>query len=356
MGLAINPSSEFWRAKRVLVTGHTGFKGSWLCLWLRRLGAEVGGLALPPSSSPNLFEAADIGADLTHFECDIRDHDKTQQCIRAFDPEIVFHLAAQALVRPSYDAPVDTFATNIMGTVHVLDALRQCNSITACVVATTDKVYRNTEMGIAFSEDDPLGGHDPYSASKAATEMVVDSYKKSFFDDKGIGIAAARAGNAIGGGDWSPERLIPDAVKAWHAGETLQVRRPSAVRPWQHVLEPLYGYLRLAESIWDNPQNAQSFNFGPNADDVHAVRHMIELAREAFGQGDVDYAQQMTGPHEAGLLSLDNSKAKKNLGVAPRWQTDEAIAQTMNWYRRFYKGTSARKLCDADIDAFEASR
>lgn len=353
---ATNPLSEFWRGKRVLVTGHTGFKGAWLCLWLKRLGAETAGLALPPSTQPNLFDAANIGDQLTHFECDIRDFDKTQQCIRGFNPEIVFHLAAQALVRPSYDAPIETFSTNVMGTVHVLEAIRKCKSTMACVVATTDKVYRNSEQGTAFNEDEPLGGHDPYSASKAATEMVVDSYRKSFFSDKGIGLAAARAGNAIGGGDWSQERLIPDAVKAWHKNEQLLIRRPSSVRPWQHVLEPLFGYIKLAEAVWDRPESSEAFNFGPNQDDIYSVREVVEIAREAFGKGEIEFATQLSGPHEAQTLSLDNSKAKKKLGVSPRWQTDQAIAQTMNWYRRFYKGAPAQQLCHADIDAFEAAR
>jgi len=350
------PNLDFWREKRVLVTGHTGFKGAWLSLWLDRLGARVGGLSLVPPTKPNLFSLANIQGDVAHCICDIRDPKATAIAIADFKPEIVFHLAAQALVRPSYDDPLATFATNVMGTAHVLDAIRRTSSVTTCIVATTDKVYRNEETGHAFSESAPLGGHDPYSASKAAAEMVVQSYHKSFLAEHGVAVAAARAGNAIGGGDWSAERLIPDAVKAWSHGNQVRIRRPDAFRPWQHVLEPLFGYIMLAEAIWDNPNLAAPFNFGPNSDDVHSVRAVIEQAQAAFGIGDVDFATDHAGPHEAGLLSLDNAKAKHQLGVSPRWSTSDAVSITMNWYRRYNEGADARALCYADIDMFEAAR
>ncbi len=352
---ATKPNTGFWAGKRVLVTGHTGFKGAWLSLWLHRLGAQVSGLSLAPRTDPNLFSLAHLDDTVAHQICDIRDAKSTAKIFAEFQPEVVFHLAAQALVRPSYDDPLETFAINVMGTAHVLDAIRRTHSVAACVVATTDKVYRNTEHGIAFEEQAPLGGHDPYSASKAASEMVVESYAKSFLAEHGVALASARAGNAIGGGDWSQERLIPDAIRAWSKGSCLDVRRPNAVRPWQHVLEPLFGYIKLAEVIWDNPNLAQPFNFGPNASDVFTVRNVVEQASTAFGKGDAEFAQFDTGPHEAHLLSLGNTKAKKKLGVGPKWRTDEAISVTMNWYRRYFDGADARDVCMADIAAYEAA-
>ncbi|MFT6658765.1 MAG: CDP-glucose 4,6-dehydratase [Maritalea sp.] len=352
---AINPNVEFWAGKRVMITGHTGFKGAWLSLWLDRMGARVGGLSLAPSTEPNLFTLANIQGDVAHCVCDIRDAKATAMAVADFKPEIIFHLAAQALVRPSYDDPLATFSTNVMGTAHVLDAIRRTHSVTTCVVATTDKVYRNHEQGRPYVEHDPLGGHDPYSASKAAAEMIVESYKQSFLAEHGVGLAAARAGNAIGGGDWSAERLFPDAVKAWSQGRQLHVRRPDAVRPWQHVLEPLSGYIKLAEAIWDNPKMASPFNFGPNSEGALTVRSIIEQAQAAFGIGDVEFASNISGPHEAGLLSLDNTKAKHELGLSPRWSTSAAIGTTMNWYRHFYDGADARSLCYADIESFEAA-
>ncbi len=350
-----NPDHEFWQNKRVLITGHTGFKGAWLSLWLDRLGAEVGGLSLAPATEPNLFDVAAIRGDVAHSICDLRDAKATAIAVSAFKPEVVFHLAAQALVRPSYNDPLGTFDTNVMGTANLLDAVRRTRSVKACVVATTDKVYRNDETGRAFEETDALGGHDPYSASKAASEMIVESYRKSFFVEAGVGIAAARAGNVIGGGDWSEDRLIPDAVRAWTSGEVLDVRRPDAVRPWQHVLEPLLGYIKLAEAIWDVPNTIEAVNFGPDRGDVLPVRKLIEGAQLAFGSGETHFAETIRGPHEAGLLSLNNEHAREALNVSPRWQTDIAIAKTMNWYKRFYDGESARELCLADIDQYEGS-
>ncbi|MGJ8527847.1 CDP-glucose 4,6-dehydratase [Maritalea sp.] len=351
---AQNPNRAFWSGKRVLITGHTGFKGAWLSLWLDKLGAKVGGLSLNPSTQPNLFEAANVKGDVAHTICDIRDAEKTAICVANFKPEIVFHLAAQALVRPSYNDPLDTFSTNVMGTAHVLDAIRRTSSVSTCVVATTDKVYRNHERGRAFLESDPLGGHDPYSASKAASEMVIQAYQKSYLSESGVGLAAARAGNAIGGGDWSEERLLPDAIKAWQGEETLHIRRPNAVRPWQHVVEPLFGYIKLAESIFNDPKRTTPYNLGPDADDNHTVRSVVGRARAAFGKGEVSFANEYEGPHEAGLLSLDNSKAKQELGIYPRWSIDDAVDKSMNWYRAFYNGGDARALCYADIEAFEA--
>jgi len=348
-----NPDKEFWCGKRVLVTGHTGFKGSWLAIWLDQLGAKVCGISLKPNTAPNLFDLAEVSGDVAHSICDIRDAEKLAVTVSNFKPEIVFHLAAQALVRPSYADPLETFSSNTMGTANLLDAVRRVDSVNACVVVTTDKVYNNEETGRHFYEDDKLGGHDPYSASKAAAELVVSSYRSAFLANKNVGVASARAGNAIGGGDWSDERLIPDAVKSWQRGEVLQIRRPGAIRPWQHLLDPLCGYLKLAESIWHSPENATAFNFGPDPEDSHSVKSIIETACAAFGRGEVEFAEAKTGPHEAHLLSLNNAKAKTKLGVSPKWTTETAVLKTMNWYKAFYAGQNARSLCLNDIRAFE---
>src|SRR4029079_9453459 len=263
MAVTAAPQADFWRGKSVLVTGHSGFKGSWLTLALHRRGAKVTGISLPPLTTPNLVGEARI-AELcrSHF-LDIRDAAGVAGIIRAARPEIVFHLAAQPLVRESYRDPLTTFETNVMGTAHVLEALRGLDGVRVAVMVTTDKVYRTVEMPGSHREDDPLGGHDPYSASKAASEMVIESYRQSYLGEKSVAVASARAGNVIGGGDWSADRLFPDAVRAWRGGETLRVRRPGAVRPWQHVLEPVFGYLVLAQRLWERPSLAGAYNFGP---------------------------------------------------------------------------------------------
>ncbi len=255
--------ASFWRGRRVLLTGHSGFKGSWLTLWLHRLGAVVTGVSLPPETAPNIFTDADIGALCDSHFCDIRAAAPLAELVRAARPEVVLHLAAQPLVRASYREPRETFATNVMGTVNVLDALRGLDGVRVAVMVTTDKVYRSQEAPRPYREDDALGGHDPYSASKAASEMAIASYRDAFLSAQGVAVASARAGNVIGGGDWSEDRIIPDAVRAWQAGQTLEVRRPQAIRPWQHVLEPLAGYLTLAQALWQRPALADSYNFGP---------------------------------------------------------------------------------------------
>jgi CDP-glucose 4,6-dehydratase len=348
-----NPAPGFWRNRRVLLTGHTGFKGAWMSLWLHRLGAKVVGLSLPPVTSPNLFSAARIDSVLASHFCDIRDRQVTAAVIGEADPEIVFHLAAQPLVRASYREPVETFATNVLGTAHVLDALRTARSVRAVVAITTDKVYRNEESPTPFRETDPLGGHDPYSASKAAAEMVIASYRDSFLADRGVAVASARAGNVVGGGDWSEDRLIPDAVRAWTKGRTLQIRRPRATRPWQHVLEPVSAYLCLAEKLWQQPALAGAYNFGPETDDAATVRAVVEMAQRAFGTGTVAWGAGDEGPHEAGWLALEIEKARTALGIHPRWALDVTIERTMRWYREQHAGADARALCEADITAFE---
>jgi CDP-glucose 4,6-dehydratase len=346
------PDAEFWRGKRVFVTGHTGFKGSWLCLVLERLGAIWSGLSLRPETNPNLFELSGIGHGGGGVFADIRDLQSVSRALTDFQPEIVFHLAAQPLVRRSHRDPVETFTTNVTGTSHLLEAARLCDSVKTVVVVTTDKVYRNNETCAAFSEEDSLGGHDPYSASKAAAEMVVQSYRQSFFANQGKGLAAARAGNVIGGGDWSEDRILPDAVRAWGVGRPLEVRNPEATRPWQHVLEPLCGYLCLAEEIHKNPDASSDFNFGPDSHDVATVREVVEIAKAAFGRGDVAWGVKRDRLHEAKALSLDNSKAKARLGIRPVWSLQDAVSRTMSWYRRQADGENARALCEQDFEAF----
>jgi CDP-glucose 4,6-dehydratase len=349
------PDSKFWRGKRVLLTGHSGFKGAWLSLWLQRLGADVTGVALPPATQPNLFTLAGLATRMQSRICDIRDAPALVDIVSAARPEIALHLAAQPLVRPGYRDPLGTFATNVMGTAHLLDAIRGVDSVRAVVVVTTDKVYRAVADSLPYREDDPLGGYDPYSASKAAGEIVVASYRDAFLDEQGVAVATARAGNVIGGGDWSEDRLLPDAVRAWQDAATLEVRRPAAVRPWQHVLEPLAGYLVLAERIYRQPELAGAFNFGPRATDAATVREVIELAQAAYGGGRVHFATTTTGPHETAALTLDASKAGKLLGITPRWGLAEAVKRAIAWYRAAHAGDDARALCAADFDAYEAA-
>jgi len=356
MGLARTglPDSAFWNGKRVLVTGHTGFKGGWLAIWLNRLGARVSGIALPPDTQPNLYDSGAAASVAETVLCDIRDAPAIESAVRRIDPEIIFHLAAQALVLRSYQEPLETLNTNIMGSANILHALRKASAARAAVMVTTDKVYENLEQPIPYREDDRLGGRDPYSASKAASEIVIASLQRAFLAGK-VAVATARAGNVIGGGDWSGNRLIPDAVKAWTSGKPLEVRNPESIRPWQHVLEPLAGYLVLAETIWRRPELAAAYNFGPDPHEISSVRKLVSLARDSFGQGDVEFMRSDAQPHEAGLLALENSKARHVLGVAPRWNLETAADRTMQWYRSFYRGRSAPALCTDDIAAYEAA-
>jgi CDP-glucose 4,6-dehydratase len=344
----------FWRGKRVLITGHTGFKGAWLAFWLQRLGAEVTGIALPAATKPSLFGLLAEESWMHSHEADIRDATLLKTLVQAAHPEIVFHLAAQALVRASYQQPVETFATNVMGTANLLDALRDLPGVRVAVMVTTDKVYQNREWPHPYREDDALGGHDPYSASKAASELVIASYRASFLDASGIAVASARAGNVIGGGDWSLDRLIPDAVRAWQSGRTLSIRSPGSTRPWQHVLEPLAGYLRMAEILWYQPKLSGAYNFGPNSHEVATVHTVVELARHTYGAGEVDYHGEKNTLHEAGALSLETAKARLILGVEPKWSLPEAVQRTVVWYRNQIAGADARELCAADIDAYES--
>ena len=347
------PDSSFWNGKRVLLTGHTGFKGSWLSIWLHHLGAEVQGVALDPHGDPNLFHAAGVGNLINHRTCDIRDLAALQEIADAFQPEIVIHLAAQALVRKSYVEPLDTFSTNVMGTANVLETLRTLGTVKVAIIVTTDKVYADDGGHAPYTEDSPLGGHDPYSASKAASEIVIDSYRKSFLAEKGVAVASARAGNVIGGGDWSEDRLLPDAVRAWITEKTLDIRMPGAIRPWQHVLEPLAGYLALAELLWDNKDMAGPYNFGPPAESAVAVGTVVKLAREAFGTGDLAFSRTPPALHEAECLMLDTAKSANSLYLKRPWTVTRAVTETMSWYKAFYQGEDPCQLCRNAIEEYE---
>lgn len=338
----------------MLLTGHTGFKGSWMALWLQRMGAKVTGVALPPSTAPSLFTLLGDQPGLKSCLCDIRDEKVMHELVLAARPEVVFHLAAQALVRASYHCPEETFSTNVMGTVNLLEAVRHVPDVKVVVAVTTDKVYKNLEWCYPYREDDPLGGHDPYSASKAAAEMVVASYRSSFLKGAGIALASARAGNVIGGGDWSVDRLIPDAIRAWQAQRPLSVRNPQATRPWQHVLEPLAGYMTLAERLWLEPDLADAYNFGPAPQEAATVDTVLKSASGRGTYCEFRYEKSVNSVHEANWLALETSKSCQTLGWHPRWDLNESVSRTFAWYRSQHAGQSARTLCNSDIDAYEA--
>ena len=344
---------DFWRGKRVLVTGHTGFKGGWLVLWLQRLGAQVTGISLSPNTTPNLFNLIKIQELCNSYFCDIREAKELTKLIKSAQPEVIFHLAAQPLVRRSYQEPIETFGSNVMGTAHVLNAVRGLESAKAVVMVTTDKVYRNNDSYWPYREDDALGGHDPYSASKASSEIVISSFRDAFLSEQGVAVASARAGNVIGGGDWSEGRLVPDAVRAWQTGATLQIRQPQAIRPWQHVLEPLAGYLTLAEKLWHQPSLAKAYNFGPHTHEAATVREVVERAQKAYGRGEIQFGDGSEGPHEAGWLALETTRAQVDLGLQPKWSLAETITRTMAWYRSQHAGADGKELCLAEIEDYD---
>lgn len=350
-------SPTFWSGRRVFVTGHTGFKGGWLMALLSRLGAEAAGYALSPASRPSLFDVAGIDRFGTSMIGDIRDGGRLAAALADVRPEIVLHLAAQALVRPARADPLETFSTNVVGTAHVLEAVRRTEGIQACVVVTSDKVYDNVEWPWAYRETDRLGGKEPYGASKACAELVVDAYRASYFSADGhpAALATGRAGNVIGGGDWAQDRLIPDAVRAFSAGTTLLLRNPSSVRPWQHVLEPLTGYLRLAEAlVLDRNALPQppTFNFGPAQEDAVPVRVVADAIAARWGDG-ASWAQDTRfQPYEARLLEVDSAKARGALGWRPRWRLSEALDRTIAWYKARQSGEDMHAFTLRQIDEY----
>ncbi|UWQ89460.1 CDP-glucose 4,6-dehydratase [Aliisedimentitalea scapharcae] len=344
---------SFWSGKRVLVTGHTGFKGSWLSLWLCELGAEVFGLALEPDTEPSLFEQLQLAERMDHRIGDIRDAVVLSERVKEVQPDVVFHLAAQPLVLASYDDPLETWDTNVMGTAHMLDALRQLDKLCAAVMITTDKVYENREWMHPYREDDRLGGHDPYSASKAACELVISSYRKSFFKDRPVQLASARAGNVIGGGDWAENRLLPDIIRALSVGKPVAVRNPHARRPWQHVLEPLSGYLRLAEHMVKRQHYVNAYNFGPEAADVKSVGDLV-LGALAHWPGQWLDKSDPDARHEAGLLSLGIEQARSDLRYSPRWDFAQGLHKTVDWYRAVHEGEDPLVITRRQIAEFGA--
>ncbi len=342
----MNSFEQFYQGRKILVTGHTGFKGGWLATWLRLLGAEVTGFALPPNTSPNLFTAAAVGEGINSIFGDIRELSELRTAVIQHCPEIIIHNAAQPLVRRSYREPIETYATNVMGTAHLLEAARHVASVRAVVVVTSDKCYENREWSRGYREDDAMGGHDPYSSSKGAAELVVAAYRRSFYGQAGSAcVASVRAGNVIGGGDWSEDRLIPDMVRGICSSNGCVIRRPEAVRPWQHVLEPLRGYLLLAQRMVEHGHSyAGAWNFGPRQEDAVPVAQIAKRFTALWGKGQVTFQPDPTAPHEAQYLRLDCEKAARRLGWQPKLTLDDTLEWTTEWYRGFYDDASKARL------------
>jgi CDP-glucose 4,6-dehydratase len=364
-GVGLEPLRQVYAGKRVLLTGHTGFKGGWLAHWLDLLGAEVTGYALAPDTTPALFDAAEVGRACESVIGDVRDLGALRRVVREVRPELVFHLAAQPLVRLSYEAPLETLETNVMGTANLLEALRLEEVRCAAVIATSDKCYENREWLWGYREDEPMGGHDPYSMSKGAAELVVASWRRSFFRpdrlaEHGVALASARAGNVVGGGDWARDRIVPDCLRALQAGEPIPVRNPAAIRPWQHVLEPLGGYLALGARL-AGPGAArfcEPWNFGPHAEDARTVREVVEALVRAWGSGRWEDRHDPRAPHEAGFLRLSIEKAQSRLGWAPRWRFETTFQKTAEWYRAHGAGGlpgAMAELCRRQIREYLAS-
>lgn len=347
----------FWRGRRVLMTGHTGFKGAWLCLWLEALGADVTGFASGPPTVPTLYEQARCEAGVRSTLGDVRSLEAVEAAVRAARPEVVIHMAAEALVRRSLRDPLTTYGVNVLGTANVLDAVRRLgDDVRAVVSVTTDKCYLNREWEWGYREDEALGGKDPYSSSKACAEHVTAAFRDSYLARRGIGVATARAGNVLGGGDWAEDRLVPDLMRAAIAGEPLVVRSPDAIRPWQHVLNPLLGYLTLAQRLWEAPDEfASGWNFGPADADARPVAWVVERLRERWpDEVGVELAPRPDGSREALALKLDSSKARARLGWAPRWALGEGLDATAEWYAGFRDGADVRGICEAQLEAFAA--
>lgn len=356
--LAVNQA--FWKGKRVLLTGHTGFKGSWLSLWLQSMGAEVIGYALAPSTSPSLFEVAEVGKGMTSLEGDIRDLEHLRTVFTKHQPEIVIHMAAQALVRYSYIEPVETYSTNVMGTVNLLEAVRSTGGVKAVVNVTSDKCYENREWAWGYRENEAMGGYDPYSNSKGCAELVTAAYRNSYFhpekyNEHGVAIGSGRAGNVIGGGDWAEDRLIPDMMRAITNGQSVNIRIPHSIRPWQHVLEPLSGYLLLAQKLYEEGSEfAEGWNFGPNDDDAKPVQWILDTLTKSWGEGASWKLDGGNHPHEAHYLKLDCSKAKLRLNWHPRWSLATAIDQICVWHKAHLAGADMQAMCHYQIQQYQA--
>lgn len=349
-----NLFSDAFQGKRVFLTGHTGFKGSWLSLWLHSLGAEVTGYALEPQTEPAMFTLCQLEQDVNHIIGDVRDYEHLTQAMRECRPDIVFHLAAQPLVRYSYAHARETYETNVMGTVNVLEAVKSVETVQAVVVITSDKCYENKEWEYGYREIDPMGGYDPYSSSKGCAELVVAAYRKSFFNERGIALASARAGNVIGGGDWAEDRLIPDFVRAVVAGRELVIRSPNAIRPWQHVMEPLAGYLQLAALMYhDSKIYADCWNFGPREDNVMTVEQVLQQVIKVWGAGSFSVGISPSA-HEAQLLKLDISKVATYLNWYPKYDANKTIRETIHWYKAFLNGEDMKAVSLQQIGDYEA--
>ena len=353
---------SFWRGKRVFVTGHTGFKGSWLSLWLQQVGAQVTGYALQPPTHPSLFEVAQVAQGMISIIGDIRDGAMLTNAMRQAAPDIVIHMAAQPLVRRSYVDPVETYSTNVMGSIHLLEAVRQTPSVRAVVNVTTDKCYENKEWAWGYRENEPMGGFDPYSSSKGCAELVTAAYRNSFFNsakhsEHQVALATARAGNVIGGGDWAEDRLIPDILRAIQAGQPVNIRNPHATRPWQHVLESLSGYLALAEKLSSEAgqQYAESWNFGPRDEDARPVQWIVEQLTQQWGDGAAWHLDGGTHPHEAHYLKLDCSKARALLGWSPRWHLSQALQAIIAWHKAHHRSQDMRALCLQQINDYSTA-
>jgi CDP-glucose 4,6-dehydratase len=352
----INPS--FWAGKKVFVTGHTGFKGSWLCLWLEQMGAVVRGYSLPAPTAPSLFDIADVRWGLISEEGDIRDFFHLRESLSDFKPDIVFHMAAQPLVRLSYDEPIETYSTNVMGTVYVLEAIKQVGGVKAVVNITSDKCYENREWVWGYREDEAMGGYDPYSNSKGCAELVASAYRNSFFNpakyhEHGTALASVRAGNVIGGGDWAKDRLIPDILHSFEKNQSVIIRNPHSIRPWQHVLEPLSGYLLVAQHLYnDGPAFAEGWNFGPNEMDATPVQSIVETMVALWGEGAGWQLDGQEHPHEAHYLTLDCSKAKMRMGWHPRWDLNTTLARIVAWHKAWLAGRDMREYTLNEINDY----
>ncbi len=346
--------TAFWSGRRVLMTGNTGFKGSWMTLWLQDLGAEVSGLAPGPPTEPSLYELARLASDIPQAAVDIRDHEAVTDAVRRFRPEVVIHMAAQPLVRESFITPRETYEVNVMGTVNLLDAVRLAGDhVQAVLIVTSDKCYENREWEWGYREDEPMGGYDPYSNSKGASELVTSAYRSSFFGDPaGPRVASVRAGNVIGGGDWADDRLIPDIMRATLAGEAVAIRRPDAIRPWQHVLNPLSGYLEVVQRLCTDPSFATAFNFGPDEGDARPVQWLVDQIEARWPDPISWQIDPGPHPHEATYLKLDSSRAKARLGWAPAWGLATGLDAIIDWYTAFRDGTAPRDITLDQIRAF----